>query len=425
MDAAPGAEPFAEAVVDLAAVRANAAALRAAAGGAALMAVVKADAYGHGLLPCARAALAGGATWLGVAQPAEALQLRAAGITAPLLAWLFPPGTDLAPLVGADVDVSVSSRWALRDAVAAARATGRTARVHLKIDTGLSRNGCAPAGWPDLLRAVAEHAAEGAVHVAGVWSHYASADVPQDPSNAAQTTAFEDALRVAAGHGVTPDVRHLANSAATVTNPAARYDLVRCGIALYGLSPAPDVAGPRELGLLPAMTLSARLALVKDVPAGSAVSYGGTYTTARDTTLGLVPLGYADGIPRHASGTGPVLVAGRRTTVAGRVCMDQFVVDLGPAGPGAAAGERVVLFGAGAAAGRPEEPTAQDWAEAAGTISYEIVTRLGSRVPRRWTGEAVGQVQAGGPVGQVQAGGPVGQVQAGEAVGQVQAGAAR
>ena len=395
--------------MDLGAVRANAAALLRRAAPAALMAVVKADAYGHGLLPCARAALAGGATWLGVAQPAEALALRAAGIGAPLLTWLYPPGSDLAALVRADVDVSVSSAWALEEVVAAARASRRTARIHLKVDTGLSRHGILPADWSDVMRAAAQRAAEGAVRVVGIWSHLASSDVPADPANAAQRRAFEDALRTAAGHGVEPEVRHLANSAAALLDPAARYDLVRCGIALYGLSPAPDLAAPADLGLVPAMTLSARLAGVKRVPAGSAVSYGGTYVTEADTVLGLVPLGYGDGIPRHASSTGPVLVAGRRRTVAGRVCMDQFVVDLGPDAPGAAAGDRAVLFGPGAAAGRPEEPTAQDWAEAAGTISYEVVTRLGARLPRRWTGGSDG----GGEVGSDE-GGEVGSEAGGE-----------
>ncbi|WP_345714291.1 alanine racemase, partial [Kineococcus glutinatus] len=396
MGAASGTEPLAEAVVDLAAVRANAAALRARCAPAELMAVVKADAYGHGLLPCARAALAGGATWLGVAQLPEALALRAAGIDAPVLAWLFPPGSDLRAPLRAGVDLSVSSSWALEEVVAAARATGCTARIHLKADTGLSRNGIAPQDWPDVLRATAEHAAEGAVRVVGVWSHFASSDVPDDPSVAAQLAAFDEALAAAARYGVEPELRHIANSAAAVTNPAAHHDLVRCGIALYGLSPVPDLASPADLGLVPAMTLSARLALVKRVPAGSAVSYGGTYTTPADTTLALVPLGYGDGIPRHASGTGPVLVAGRRLQVAGRVCMDQFVVDLGPDAPPVAAGDRAVLFGPGAAAGRPAEPTAQDWAEAAGTISYEVVTRLGPRLPRRWTG-APGDGAGAGP----------------------------
>lgn len=371
----------AEVHVDLDAIAANVTALRGHAGGAEVMAVVKADGYGHGLVPSARAALAGGATWLGVAQVDEALALRAAGVDDRLLAWLYAPGADLAAAVAADVDLSVAAPWALDAAVAAARATGRTARLHLKADTGLGRGGATRADWPDLVDAALAAEAGGAVRVAGVWSHYAWADAPDHPTVHRQSAAFAEAVELAERRGARPEVRHLANSAATLTNPDARWDLVRPGIAVYGLSPVPDVAGPERFGLRPAMTLSAQLALVKDVDAGQGVSYGHAYTTDAPTRLGLVPLGYADGVPRHASGSGPVLVAGRRTTVAGRVCMDQFVVDLGPdAAP--RAGDDAVLFGPGDAG----EPTAQDWADAAGTISYEIVTRVGAHLPRRYTG---------------------------------------
>ena len=372
----------AEAVVDLDAVSDNAAALCARARGAEVMAVVKADGYGHGLVPTARAALAGGATWLGVALLCEALALRAAGVTAPVLSWLYTPGDDLAAAVATDIDLSVAASWALDAVVAAAHAQGRTARVHLKIDTGLGRGGAAPADWPDLLSAVAGAAAQGAVEVVGVWSHYAWADAPTHPTVLRQQTELAEALDVAASLGVRPALRHLANSAATLTNSGAHLDLVRPGLALYGLSPVPDLGSPADYGLRPAMTLRARLALVKRVGADEGVSYGHAYTTRSATTLGLVPLGYADGVPRHASNTGPVLAAGRRRTVAGRVCMDQFVIDLGD--DEAAAGDEVVLFGPGA----DGEPTAQDWAEAAGTISYEIVSRIGSRVPRRYVGTA-------------------------------------
>jgi len=370
----------AEAVVDLDAVRTNAAALREHARGAEVMAVVKAGGYGHGLLPVARAALAGGASWLGVAQLSEALALREAGVEAPVLSWLHAPGADMAAAIAADIDISVAAAWALEEVVAAARHLGRSARVHLKVDTGLGRGGTAPADWSDLLAAVATAQAEGSVEVVGIWSHYAWADAPTHPTVVRQQQAFTDALEVAAGLGVRPQLRHLANSAATLTNSGAHLDLVRPGIALYGLSPVPDLGSPAAYGLRPAMTLRARLSLVKRVGAGQGVSYGHAYTTAAETTLGLVPLGYADGVPRHASNTGPVLVAGARRTVAGRVCMDQFVVDLGD--DHAAAGDVVVLFGPG----DDGEPTAQDWADAAGTISYEIVSRVGSRVPRTYVG---------------------------------------
>ncbi|NIZ93615.1 alanine racemase [Kineococcus rubinsiae] len=386
-----------EAVVDLDAVAHNAAALRsavaggAAGGGAQLMAVVKADGYGHGIVETARAALAGGATWLGVAHVDEALRLRAAGVDAPVLAWILTPGGDLRPALEAGVDVSVAAGWALEDVVAAARATGRTARVHLEVDTGLSRGGAAPGEWPGLLDAVAKHVADGTVQVRGTWGHFASADEPELASVAAQLDAFEAALATVRAAGVDPGLRHHANSAGALFVPAARYDLVRCGIAVVGLSPAPQLASAADLGLVPAMTLRARLAHVRHVPAGAGVSYGHTFTTARASALGLVPLGYADGIPRHASSAGEVLVGGQRRRTAGRVCMDQFVVDLGDSSDAAdvvaataAAGDEVVVFGPGTAG----EPTAQDWADAAGTISYEIVSRLGGRVPRRFTGTA-------------------------------------
>ncbi len=374
----------AEALVDLAAVRSNVASLQTRAGSAEVMAVVKADAYGHGLVPCARAARAGGATWLGVAQLAEALALRAAGDTGRLLSWLHVPGDDFVAAVSADVDLSVSAPWAVDEIVAAARAAGRTARLHLKIDTGLSRGGASAAEWRTLVEHALRAQAEGAVEVVGVWSHLAWADAPQHPTVAKQAEVFRDAVALAERAGVRPEVRHLANSAATLTSPRLHYDLVRPGLAVYGLSPVPDLGGPADFGLRPAMTLRARLALVKRVPAGSGVSYGHAYTTPRDTTLALVPLGYADGVPRAAGNLGPLQVAGRRHTVAGRVCMDQLVVDLGdrPDVGDLRAGEPVVLFGQG----RDGEPTAQEWAEAVDTISYEIVTRIGARVPRTYIG---------------------------------------
>jgi alanine racemase len=364
--------------VDLGAIRSNVATL---AGGtsAEVMAVVKADAYGHGLVPSARAAVEGGATWLGTALLDEALALRAAGLTAPrVLAWLMGPGEAWAEALQADVDVSVNAEWALAEVVAAARETGVTARVHLKVDTGLNRGGAAVADWPDLVVAARKAEAEGAVRVVGLWSHFAYADAPGHPTIARQADVFRDAVAHAESAGIDPEVRHLANSAATLTAPDQHFDLVRPGIAVYGLSPVPDVAGPAHYGLRPAMTLAADLVLVKRVPAGSGVSYGHTYTTDRATTLGLVPLGYADGVPRNASNIGPVLAAGRTRTVAGRVCMDQLVLDLGD--DRAAAGDEVVLFGTGEDGG----PTAQDWAAATGTISYEIVTRVGPRVPREY-----------------------------------------
>jgi alanine racemase len=364
--------------IDLGAIRSNVAAL---AGGtsAEVMAVVKADGYGHGLVPSAQAAVEGGATWLGTALLDEALALRAAGLTEPrVLAWLLGPGEAWGDALQADVDVSVNAEWALAEVVAAARETGVTARVHLKVDSGLNRGGAAVTDWPDLVVAARKAEAEGMVRVVGLWSHLAYADAPGHPTIARQADVFRDAVAHAEAAGIDPEVRHLANSAATLTAPDQHFDLVRPGIAVYGLSPVPDVAGPAQYGLRPAMTLAADLVLVKRVPAGSGVSYGHTYTTDRETTLGLVPLGYADGVPRNASNLAPVLAAGRTRTVAGRVCMDQLVLDLGD--DPAAAGDEVVLFGTGEDGG----PTAQDWAAATGTISYEIVARVGPRVPREY-----------------------------------------
>ncbi|MFD7438092.1 alanine racemase, partial [Streptomyces sp. NPDC059861] len=350
--------------IDLGALRANVRALRAHAPGAALMAVVKSEAYGHGALPCARAAVAAGAGWLGTATPEEALALRAAeGIPADvrIMCWLWTPGGPWRAAVEADIDVSLSGMWALREVTEAARRAGRPARVQLKADTGLGRNGCQPGDdWAELVAAAVQAEAEGLVRVTGLWSHFACADEPGHPSIALQLGRFREMVSYAEGEGVRPEVRHIANSPATLTLPEAHFDLVRTGIALYGISPSPEIGTPADFGLRPVMTLSASLALVKQVPGGHGVSYGHGYTTPGDTTLGLVPLGYADGIPRHASGTGPVLIGGKWRTVAGRIAMDQFVVDLGGDEP--PVGAQAVLFGPGDRG----EPTAEDWAQAAG-----------------------------------------------------------
>lgn len=377
----------ARAVIDLAAIRGNVASLAGFARTAEVMAVVKADAYGHGLVPCARAAVEGGASWLGTAQVSEALALRAAGLVGPrVLAWLYAPGAPLREAVEADVDLSVGAPWAADEVVAAARAAGRTARVHVKVDTGLGRNGVLPAALDDVLHPLLKAEAEGAVRVVGVWSHLAFADEPDHPTVRAQEDVFAAAVAAVEAAGARLEVRHLANSAATLTRPAVHYDLVRPGLAVYGLSPVPQLGGPGTFGLTPAMTLEAELVTVKRVPAGQGVSYAHQYVTDRETVLGVVPLGYADGVPRHASGRGPALggpvqAGGRRLGVAGRVCMDQFVLDLGPDAT-ERAGDVVTLFGAGA----DGAPTAEDWARAAGTISYEITTRLGARVPREYRG---------------------------------------
>ncbi|MET9516084.1 alanine racemase [Streptomyces sp. NPDC002994] len=369
----------ARAEIDLAALRANVRALRARAAGAELMAVVKSDAYGHGAVRCARAALDAGATWLGTATPEEALALRAAGFDGPLLCWLWTPGGPWREAIEAGIDVSVSGMWALEEVVAAARAAGQVARVQLKADTGLGRNGCQPADWPELVRRALE--VRDAVRVTGLWSHFACADEPGHPSIDVQLAVFRDLVAYAEKAGVEPEVRHIANSPATLTLPGTHFDLVRTGIAMYGISPSPELGTPADFGLRPVMTLAASVALVKQVPQGHGVSYGHHYVTGEETRLALIPVGYADGIPRHASGSGPVLVGGKWRRVAGRVAMDQFVVDLGA--DVVEPGDEAVLFGPGDRG----EPTAEDWAQAAGTIAYEIVTRIGSRVPRVYVNE--------------------------------------
>ncbi|HVB26984.1 MAG TPA: alanine racemase [Mycobacteriales bacterium] len=366
--------------VDLDAIRANVGELRRRASSAAVMAVVKADGYGHGLVPAARAAVAGGASWLGVALVDEALALRAAGLRVPILAWLIGPGADVAAAARGGVDVGVSSRRGLAEAVAAAALVETPVRVQLKVDTGLGRGGAPAADWADLVEAAAKAESDGLVAVSGVWSHLAQADVPDHPSVTAQLAEFRRALDVAAGAGLDPQVRHLANSAATLTRPDLHFDLVRPGIAVYGVSPGPLVGSSAELGLRPAMTLTARVAHTKRVPAGHGVSYGHRYRTARASTLALVPVGYGDGIPRSATNAAEVWLGGARRRISGTVCMDQFVVDMGD--DPVADGDEVVLFGPGDAG----EPTAHEWGLACGTIGYEIVTRIGPRVPRVYVG---------------------------------------
>ncbi|MDF1603559.1 alanine racemase [Nocardioides sp. YIM 152315] len=365
----------AEIVVDLGAIRHNVRRLRELTG-VAMMTVVKADGYGHGMVEAARAAREAGADWLGVATIDEALALRAAGDDGRVLCWLTVPGEDHAAAIAADVDVTAYTLAELDEIRAATAVAGRPARLQLKVDTGLSRGGATLETWPDVVAAARAGERAGAWTVTGVWSHFAASDEPGDPANDAQEAAFRDALAVAERAGLRPETRHLANSAAAILRPSSRFDLVRVGLASYGLDPAPGHTP--DLGLRPAMTARATLAQSKPLAAGASVSYGHTWTADTPTTVGLVPIGYGDGVPRHASNTAQVQVDGKRRAIRGRVCMDQFVVDLDGDLP--APGEDVVLFGDG----RHGEPTAQDWAEAADTISYEIVTRIGGRMTRRY-----------------------------------------
>jgi alanine racemase len=375
--------PRAEIVVDLGAIRHNVRRLRELTAAdlphgqpaPLVMTVVKADGYGHGMVPVARAAREAGADWLGVATPEEALALREAGDTGRLMCWLSVPGEDLGLTIAAAADVAAYGVGQPKEVAEAARTRGLVARVHLKIDTGLSRGGASAADWAALVSEAVLAERDGHVRVVGIWSHLACADEPDHPANDAQERAFRDALATAEEVGLRPEVRHLANSAGALLRPSVRFDLVRLGIATYGLTPAPAVVSSAELGLVPAMTLRARVVMARQLQPGDGVSYGHTFVADRAMPAALVPLGYGDGIPRHASSSAQVQLEGRRADVLGRICMDQFVV-AGAAQPG----DEVVLFGPGA----DGEPTAQDWADWCGTISYEIVTRMRGRQPRRW-----------------------------------------
>lgn len=392
------------AAVDLAAIRHNLGVLRAAAPGALQLATVKANAYGHGLIPVARAALDGGADWLGVAQLAEAFTLRRgldeAGVTraeAPILAWISTSSSDFVAAIEADIDLSVSWTWVLADICAAARQVGRPARVHVKIDTGMSRAGSTLADLPALASALRMAADDGLVDVVGAWSHMSRADDPSEAGNASTAShvrIFEEGLAILADAGITPRIRHLSATSGILWHPEAHYDMVRAGIGLYGLSPDPAVAASEELGLIPALELRAPLTSVKVIEEGTPASYGGTWVAPTRRWIGLVPLGYGDGILRAVSNKARVVVHTAsgpfNAPLIGRVCMDQFMVDLGPAegSPGtptarsgqapAIPGDMATLFGSGIGG----EALADDWAQAAGTINYEIVTHLGAHIPR-------------------------------------------
>lgn len=358
----------AEAIVDLNAIKFNVAALKAKAG-TRLLAVVKADAYGHGLVPVAKAALDAGANYLGVALLEEAIALREAGITSPIIAWLVQPGSDYASAIDRDIELAAGSLAALT-AIQQSGAT-KTPRVHLEVDTGMTRG-----GFLNEWGKIDGHHVAG-IEIVGIFSHFARADEPGEGQNQEQLERFNAMVATLHSFGFTNVIRHISNSAATLTNPSAHFDMVRTGIAMYGLSPDVETLGTsKELGLRPAMQLRSSLYLVKEVPEGSPVGYGATEATTRDTKLGVVTMGYADGIPRIAHGAG-IWINGQRAPIIGRVSMDQFVVDLGP-DSAAKSGDWVVVFGDGCLG----EYTADDWARSSQTINYEIVTRIGPRVPR-------------------------------------------
>jgi len=372
----PGAA--AEAVIDLDAIAHNVKLLRERAGAADVMVVVKADGYGHGATQVGRAALAAGATELGVATLDEALALRADGITAPVLAWLHPPGTDFAPALAADVQIAVSSVRQLGEVRDAVARTGCTATVTVKVDTGLSRNGAGAAEYPALLTALKRAVTDDAIRLRGLMSHLVHGDQPDNAFNDIQAQRLPEMADQARDAGLRPEVVHLSNSPAALTRPDLAFDMVRPGIAVYGQTPIPERG---DMGLIPAMTLKCPVALVRSVRAGDGVSYGHTWIADRDTTLALLPIGYADGVFRNLSGRLEVLINGALHRGVGRICMDQFVVDVGPDSD-VAEGDDAILFGPGTHG----EPTAQHWADLLGTINYEVVTSPRGRVVRTYRG---------------------------------------
>lgn len=360
-----------EASIDVGAIAANVRHLRRLTD-SEVIAVVKADGYGHGATVSAVAALAGGASRLGVADIPEALALRRAGITAPILAWLHGPGAAFFDAAQEGIELGISSFDQLQRAAGAAT-VDRPVGVHLKLETGLGRNGISPADFGVVFAEAARLERIGKLRVIGLFSHLSNTS---DIDDRAALRVFLDAVGAASAVGLAPPLRHLAATHAAIALPETRLGCVRIGIGIYGLSPFPDRTSA-DLGLRPAMTLRAAVAAVRRVPVGQGVSYGYLHRTSRETTLALIPLGYADGVPRHASGRGPVALDGTVFPVAGRVAMDQFVLDVGD--HPVRVGDEAVLFG---------DPTlgvpgADDWAAAADTIPYEIVTRIGPRVPRR------------------------------------------
>jgi alanine racemase len=367
-----------EAIVDLAAIAHNVGILHERSG-VPVLAVVKADGYGHGAGPVARAALDAGAAGIGVATIDEALALRADGVPGSVICWLHTPTSDFVAALHADIEMVVSSTRQLSAVVAAADEVGRAATVGVKVDTGLGRSGAAEDEWPQLRDALAKYAASEAIQLRTAMTHLARGDEPGHPLNTAQAGRLDDCVEELRRAGAPPGVVHVSNSAAALTRPDLSRDLVRAGIAVYGRTPVPECG---DFGLIPAMTLTAQVAQVKKVQAGQGVSYNHTWTAERDTVIGVVACGYADGVPRVASNRLTVSIGGRRFPNIGRVCMDQFVVDLGRDGSGVGEGDTAVLFGPGFAG----ESTALDWARLAGTIDYEILTAIRGRLVRRYVG---------------------------------------
>ena len=379
-------ENRAEVLIDLGAIRENIKYLMGKSGKPAL-AVVKADGYGHGLLPVAKSALSAGASWLGVALLEEARALRQGGISAPIIAWLTPITDDFKSAINEDIDIAIPSLAHLEAITEAAKSLGKCARVHLEVDTGMSRGGALDE-WSELLGRAKNYQDSGLITVIGIWSHFARADELGHEFNKTQLENFKNAVSEAKSVGITPEIIHLSNSAAAINDADSYFDLLRLGIAIYGLSPDFSHMGSSEkLNLKPAMSIRARIHLVKDIPAGSQVGYGGSAITKVDTKLGVIAMGYSDGIPRNANSDSGVLVGNKRAPIIGRVSMDQFVVDLGR-DSSAKAGDWAYIIGSNPSDSYTSASsyTADSWASASATINYEIVTRIAARVKRIYQG---------------------------------------
>lgn len=362
--------------IDLAAYRHNVQRLRELTGVQQIIAVVKADGYGHGAVPIARAAVAAGVTALGVADATEAIALRAAGIEAPILAWLHDAETDFAAAIELDVQLGVSTLAQLDRVLDAATRLERVAQVQLKAETGLNRSGARPWQWADLVAAARAAEQAGTIRVIGIFSHLANASAE---ASRAQGERFAAALSEADQAGLKPELVHLAASEGALTDPALGFSAIRPGIALYGLSATGAPAA--SWGLRPVMTLRSSVALVNELPAGAGVSYGYDWVAPHDTRVALVPFGYADGLPRTASGRAEVAINGVRYPVRGRIAMDQIVVEIADAV--VSPGDPVAIWGDPATGA----PSADEWADWAGTIGYELVTKVGRRVRYRLLGD--------------------------------------
>lgn len=363
-------------VIDLDVIARNLNTMRSHCSGVKICGVVKADAYGHGMIPVAKKLQESGVDYLGVADIHEAIVLREHGISIPILAWLHDFDENFENAIELNIELGLANVSQLDHVAASAKKLGKTARIHLKVDTGLGRNGVSLSQWPHVLRAVKDLVDQNLIHVVGIFSHLSATSAEEDLQ---QIEFFEDALKAAKEASVNYEIRHLVASDGALNYPQAHYDMVRLGVSLYGLSPWTNHTSA-EYGLTPAMTAIANVINVKGVPAGQGVSYGYLYRTAKATNLALVPVGYAEGLPRNASGKAQVAINSKLYDIMARIAMDQFVVDVDE--DDVKPGDEVVIFGDPANG----VPSADQLALAADTINYEIVTRMGGRFRREYLG---------------------------------------